>query len=146
MTPWLATWGLHHSRPLVLALGFERVHRRNLQHGDELLDAPGVVEPGLVTGELLLGQEPGDGLAVDRPGPLDVGAVKGGGSPLHAQAALPQRIRRTTTLPGSTPSILPSSSARPRRVASQGLFSELDLGIGPPFPSLRPSAPPIPTA
>src|SRR5262249_2188272 len=42
----------------------------------ELAQAAVVVEPGLVVGELVVGQEPGDGLAVLLAGPLVVGAVQ----------------------------------------------------------------------
>ena len=37
-----------------------------------------VVEPGLVVGELVVGQDPGDGLAVLLAGPLVVGAMQPG--------------------------------------------------------------------
>ncbi len=39
-----------------------------------------VVEPGLVVSDLVVGQDPGDGLAVYLAGPLVVGAVQEGGS------------------------------------------------------------------
>src|SRR5579859_7125627 len=47
-----------------------------LEFGDEGAQPPVVVEPGLVVLELVVGQEPGDGLAVDFAGPLVVGAVQ----------------------------------------------------------------------
>ena len=41
----------------------------------EVSESPVVVEPGLVVGELVFGEEPGDGLVVHFAGPGDVGAV-----------------------------------------------------------------------
>jgi hypothetical protein len=52
----------------LLAEGFE--------FGDEVAEAALVVEPGLVVGELVVGQDPGDGFAGDFAGPLVVGAVQ----------------------------------------------------------------------
>src|ERR1700758_2619874 len=46
------------------------------QLGDEVAEAALVVEPGLVVGELVVGQDPGEGLAVYLAGPLVVGAVQ----------------------------------------------------------------------
>jgi hypothetical protein len=51
-----------------LAKGFE--------FGDEDAQAALVVEPGLVVGELVLGEDAGDGLVGDLTGPLMVGAVQ----------------------------------------------------------------------
>src|SRR5215510_3760018 len=45
---------------------------------EELAQAALVVEPAAVVGELVVGQEPGDGFAGDLAGPLVVGAVQGG--------------------------------------------------------------------
>lgn len=60
------------------ALGFlERGHGDRLEVGKQLLGPSGVVEPPVVAGKLLLFQVSGDGLALDGPGPLDVGAVQG---------------------------------------------------------------------
>ena len=59
-------------------LGLECVHGRDLELGEEFFEASGVVEPGLVAGELFLGEESGHCLGVHGPGPLDVGAVEGG--------------------------------------------------------------------
>ncbi len=46
--------------------------------GDEGAEPPLVVEPLLVVGELVIGEQPGDGLAGDLAGPLVVGAVQHG--------------------------------------------------------------------
>jgi hypothetical protein len=48
------------------------------QLGDQFAEAALVVEPGLVVRELVVGQDPGDGLAVYLAGPLVVGAVQAG--------------------------------------------------------------------
>ena len=47
-----------------------------LEFGEQGAHFPGVVEPGLVVGELVVGEDAGDGLAVDLAGPLAVGAVQ----------------------------------------------------------------------
>lgn len=44
--------------------------------GDELAEPAGVVEPGLKTGPLLLGDLAGDRLAVDRAGPRQIRPVE----------------------------------------------------------------------
>src|SRR6478752_5050185 len=59
------------------------------------------------------------------------GPCRTGGSPLQAQLRLPHRVRRTTTLPGSTPSISANASASARRVAAYGCF-----GVSSPIPDL----------
>jgi hypothetical protein len=96
--------------------GLDRLWRDDLEFGDEVFESSAVVEPRLVAGELLVGEELGDGLAPDGAGPLGVGPCRAGGSALQAQLRLPQRISRTTTDPGSSPSI----SARALRVAAKG--------------------------
>ena len=48
------------------------------QLGDQGAQPPLVVKPGLVVGELVVGQDAGDGLAGDLAGPLVVGAVQPG--------------------------------------------------------------------
>ena len=55
------------------------------QFGDEVAQAALVVEPGLVVGELVVGQDPGDGFAVYLAGPLVVGAVQLGRAAWHRQ-------------------------------------------------------------
>jgi len=47
-----------------------------LEFGDELAEPFVVVEPGLVVGELVVGEDLGRGLAVLLAGPLVVGAVR----------------------------------------------------------------------
>ena len=49
-----------------------------LEFGEQVAEAALVVEPGLVVGELVVGEQPGDGLAGDFAGPLVVGAVQPG--------------------------------------------------------------------
>src|SRR6266480_3242039 len=49
-----------------------------LEFGDEFAQAAVVVEPVAVVGELVVGQDPGGGLAVFLAGPLVVGAVRAG--------------------------------------------------------------------
>ena len=51
---------------------------QGFQFGGEGAEPPGVGEPGRVGLVLGRGEQPGDGLAVDGAGPLDVGAVQGG--------------------------------------------------------------------
>ena len=46
----------------------------------KFVEAALVVEQGLVVSDLVVGQDPGDGLAVYLAGPLVVGAVQEGGS------------------------------------------------------------------
>jgi hypothetical protein len=47
-----------------------------LEFGDELAESLVVVEPGLVVGELVVGEDAGGGFAVFLAGPLVVGAVE----------------------------------------------------------------------
>jgi hypothetical protein len=65
-----------------------------------------VVEPGLVVGELVVGQDAGGGPAVFLAGPLVVGAVR------LRQVGWPQRVIRSARVPGS---------ARPRAVSSRAM-------------------------
>lgn len=61
----------------------------DLELGDQLLEASGVVEPGLVAGELRLAEQASHGFAVDGSGPLDVGAMEGGRVGFALAARLP---------------------------------------------------------
>jgi hypothetical protein len=67
---------------LVLAVpprvGVGDVQAECFEFGQEGPEAALVVEPGLVVGELVVGEQPGDGFAGDFAGPLVVGAVQGG--------------------------------------------------------------------
>ncbi len=45
-----------------LAAYFDRVHRGDLEYGNELLEASGVVEPRLVPGELVVAERTGEDL------------------------------------------------------------------------------------
>ena len=58
-----------------------------LELGDQFAQAAVVVEPGAVVGELVVGQDPGSGLAVFLAGPLVVGAVPLRGVGVAAAAA-----------------------------------------------------------
>src|SRR5260370_37154687 len=59
-------------------VGVGDVEAEGLEVGDERAQAAVVVEPGLVVGELVVGQDAGGGLAVFLAGPLVVGAVQPG--------------------------------------------------------------------
>ena len=89
-----------------LAEGFEL--------GDQGAEAAAVVEPGLVVGELVVGQDPGDGLAVYFAGPLVVGAVEAGGLARQRQLGYPQRVIRSARVPGrmKPAPVSPASSRR----------------------------------
>ena len=54
-------------------VGFGDGEAEVFEFGDELAQAAVVVEPGLVVGELVVGQDAGGGLAVFLAGPLVVG-------------------------------------------------------------------------
>src|SRR3974377_1847188 len=72
-TPWDNSWPLACLHPLQ---GLEPP--RFPGWSNELAQPPVVVEPGLVVGELVAGQDAGGGLAVFLAGPLVVGAVQPG--------------------------------------------------------------------
>src|SRR5580692_10818866 len=59
-------------------VGFGDGEAEFFEFGDELAQAAVVVEPGLVVGELVVGQDAGGGPAVFLAGPLVVGAVEAG--------------------------------------------------------------------
>ena len=70
MTTWL--WRL----ALPAGVGVGDGLAEGFELGDERAEPALVVEPGLVVGELVVGQDAGDGLAADFAGPLVVGAVQ----------------------------------------------------------------------
>jgi hypothetical protein len=67
------------------------------EFGDEFAQPAVVVEPGLVVGELVVGQDAGGGFPVFLAGPLVVGAVQAGrgGSAWQRQPGWPQRVIRS---------------------------------------------------
>src|SRR5215470_12172907 len=70
--------GPHAARwlPVPAGVGFDDGEAELFELGDELAEAAVVVEPGLVVGELVVGEYAGGGLAVFLAGPLVVGAVR----------------------------------------------------------------------
>ena len=70
-----------------------------------------VVEPVAVVGELVVGQEPGDGFAGYFAGPLVVGAVQPGRVGVAAAVRRPQRVIRSARVPGRAKPIWASSAA-----------------------------------
>ena len=89
------------------------------EFGDELAQAAVVVEPGLVVGELLAGQDAGGGLAVFLAGPLVVGAVQPGRVGVAAAVRRPQRVIRSARVPGREKPRAASSRAM-RRAWARG--------------------------
>src|ERR1022692_2296642 len=61
---------------------------QGFQFGGQLAELAGAGEPGRVGVVLGLGEDAGDGLALDGAGPLDVGAVQGGRAGLAGAAGL----------------------------------------------------------
>src|SRR5205809_301425 len=59
-------------------VGFEGCGAEGLKAGEELVQAPVVVDPGLVVAVLVGGEPAADGLRGDLAGPLPVGAVQAG--------------------------------------------------------------------
>jgi len=72
-----------------------------------------VVEPLPVVVELLVGDEPGDGLAAGLAGPLPVGAVQDGRVGVAAAAGLAAADVPLGEVPGSASPRLASSAAMP---------------------------------
>src|ERR1700677_3711379 len=66
-------------------VGFGDGEAEFLEFGDELAEPFVVAEPGAVVGELVVGQDPGGGLAVFFAGPLVVGAVRLRGAGVAAE-------------------------------------------------------------
>ena len=71
-----------------------------LELGDQFAEPAVVVEPGAVVGELVVGQDPGSGLAVFLAGPLVVGAVPLRGVGVAAAAAVSAAAIRSARVPG----------------------------------------------
>src|SRR5215471_16967702 len=84
-------------------VGLGDVEAERFEFGDEFAQPAVVAEPGLVVGELVVGQDAGGGLAVFLAGPLVVGAV---------QPGCPQRVIRSARVPGR---------AKPRPASSRAM-------------------------
>ena len=71
------------------------------QFGDEGVEAALVVEPGLVVGELVVGQDPGDGFAGDFAGPAGGrGRAAGAGRRGSGSSTYSARVIRSVRVPG----------------------------------------------
>jgi len=92
-----------------------------------------VVEPGAVVGELVVGQDAGDGLAVFLAGPLVVGPWSRGGSSWQRQPGWPQRVIRSAMVPGR---------AKPRAAISAAMRAARACwaGVGDTFPFSQPGS------
>jgi hypothetical protein len=85
-------------------VGVEGGGAEGLEPGEQVVQPPVVVDPGLVVAVLLRAEPAADGFRGDLAGPLPVGAVQAGrgGSAWQPQLGRPQRVRRWVIEPGST--------------------------------------------
>src|ERR1035438_9131105 len=110
---------------LPAGVGFGDGQAEGLQLGDEGAQPPLVVEPVLVVGELVVGEEPGDGLAGDFAGPLVVGAVQEAGAIRSSLAATASNkgicmVRQNRTTGGESGEVRNEIRSEERRVGKEG--------------------------